>query len=173
MPNIKELLAKAKPRERTVKILLDGVIAGEIERLEAELLEVSQDWQPQDLTETHPARDISTKIVELREQAKEAEGEFTFRYIGDEEYSSLMASHPSLNKEELFDSGTFPRALIAASCVSPAMTADETRELFKVINQGEIQKLFDAAWDVHNSAGLIPFSLAASALQAAIGGGEK
>lgn len=173
MPDIKALLAKAKPRERTVKVMLDGATAGEIEGLEAELLEVSEDWQPSDLAEEHPGRGIAARIAELREKARESEAEFRFRYIGDEEYSSLLAAHPSTSKEELFDSESFPRALIAASCVDPVMTADEAKELFKVINQGQIQRLFDAAWDVHNAAGLVPFSLAASALLAAVGGDEK
>ncbi|TXS35716.1 hypothetical protein [Streptomyces sp. OR43] len=173
MPDIKALLAKAKPRERTVKIMLDGALAGEIERLEAELVEASEDWQPSDLTESHPGGVIAQQIAELREKAREAEAEFKFRYIGDEEYSSLLAAHPSTSKEELFDSDSFPRALIAASCVDPVMTVDDTKDLFKVINQGQIQALFDAAWDVHNSSSLVPFSLAASALLAAVGGGEK
>lgn len=173
MPDIKALLAKAKPRERTVRIMLDGALAGEIERLEAELLEVSGDWQPSDLTESHPGGAVAQRIAELREQARESEAEFTFRYVGDEEYSSLMAVHPSTNKEEAFDSESFPRALIVASCVDPVMTDDDAKALFKVINQGQIQSLFDAAWDVHNSASLVPFSLAASALLAAAGGAEK
>lgn len=173
MPDIKDLLAKAKPRERAVKVLLDGETAGEIERLEAELLEVSEDWQPADLADEHPGRQISAQIAELREKARASEAMFRFRYIGDEEYSSLLAAHPSTNKEELFDSNSFPRALIARSCVDPVMSEEQAKELFKVINQGQIQTLFDAAWDVHNSSGLVPFSLAASALLAAAGGGEK
>ncbi|MET7648374.1 hypothetical protein ABZS83_33080 [Streptomyces sp. NPDC005426] len=173
MPDIKALLAKAKPRERTVKIMLDGALAGEIERLEAELVEVSQDWQPSDLTETHPGGPIAEQIAQLRETARDSEGEFRFRYIGDEEYSSLLAAHPSTDKDQAFDSESFPRALIAASCVDPVMTEDDAKALFKIINQGQIQTLFDAAWDVHNSSSLVPFSLAASALLAAAGGGER
>ncbi|MFD5111435.1 hypothetical protein ACFWNG_03820 [Streptomyces sp. NPDC058391] len=173
MPDIKALLAKARPRERTVKIMLDGATAGEIGRLEADLLDTSEDWQPSDLADEHPGRALASQIAELRQKARESEADFRFRYIGDEEYSSLLAAHPSTSKEELFDSDSFPRALIAASCIDPVMTEDQAKELFKVINQGQIQRLFDAAWDVHNAAGLVPFSLAASALLAAVGGDEK
>ncbi|MFJ4916055.1 hypothetical protein [Streptomyces sp. NPDC088726] len=173
MPDIKALLAKAKPRERAVKIMLDGALAGEIERLEGELLTVSEDWQPSDLAEQHPGREIAAQIAALRETARESEAEFRFRYIGDEAYSSLLAEHPSTDNNQAFDSESFPRALIAASCVDPVMTEADARDLFKVINQGQIQTLFDAAWDVHNSASLVPFSLAASALLAAAVGAEK
>jgi hypothetical protein len=173
MPDIKALLAKAKPREGSAKILLDGQIAGEIERLEAELLEVAGDWEPTDLAEQHPGRKISQRLAELREQAKASEAVFRFRYIGDEAYSSLMAAHPSTDPQEGFDNVTFPRALIAKSAIDPVMTEGDVRDLFEVISQGEIKKLFDTVWDVHNSSGLVPFSLAASALLAAAGGGEK
>ncbi|MFF4246218.1 hypothetical protein ACFYY2_17370 [Streptomyces sp. NPDC001822] len=173
MPDIKALLAKAKPREGSTTVLLDGQTAGEIERLEAELLQVSEDWQPADLTEQHPGRKISEQIAKLRQKAKNSEAVFRFRYIGDEAYSSLLAAHPSKDPQEGFDSVTFPRALIAASAVDPVMSEDDVKALFEVISQGDIKRLFDTVWDVHNSSGLTPFSLAASALLAAAAGGEK
>jgi hypothetical protein len=79
-----------------------------------------------------------------------------------------MAAHPSDNAQEVFDNVTFPRALVAASCVQPKMTEDQVIDLFEIINEGEIKKLFDAAWDVHNSSDVVPFSLAASALLASL-----
>lgn len=173
MPDIKDLLAKARPRERTVKVLLDGQLAGEIERLEAELREVSEDWQPSDLTEQHPGRKVSEQIAKLREKVKASEVPFLLRNIGDKAYSDLVAAHPSTDPNEAFDSVTFPRALIAASCVDPAMAPEDVAALFEVITQGQIKDLFDAAWDVHNSSGLVPFSLAASALLAGLAGGER
>jgi hypothetical protein len=81
-----------------------------------------------------------------------------------------MAAHPSKDDNEAFDSETFPRALIAASCVDPVMSEEQVAELFEKINQGEVKKLFDAAWDVHNSSEMVPFSLLASGLLAALGG---
>lgn len=170
MPDITAILKAAKPRERTVKVCIAGDLAGEVERLEAELAQVSEDWQPADLTEKHPGREISEKLAELRAKMREAEVPFLLRYIGDEKYSSLLAAHPSSDPQEGFDSVTFPRALIAACCVDPVMTEDQVKQLFEVLNQGQIKDLFDAAWDVHNSSSLVPFSLAASALLAALGG---
>ena len=79
-----------------------------------------------------------------------------------------MAAHRSVNAGEAFNSDTFPRALIAASCVDPVMSEEQTAQLFEKINEGEIKKLFDAAWDVHNSSDVVPFSLAASALLASL-----
>ncbi|MFF1281048.1 hypothetical protein [Streptomyces sp. NPDC058299] len=170
MPDIGDILKQAKPRERTVMVCVRGDLAGEAERLAAELARTSDDWEPSDLTETHPGRELAAQLKAVREQIKAAEVPFLLRYIGDRAYSDLVAAHPSEKDDELFDSDTFPRALIAASCVDPVMTEDQVAELFEVINEGQIKALFDAAWDVHHSADVVPFSLAASALLAALGG---
>ncbi|MFE7954375.1 hypothetical protein [Streptomyces sp. NPDC057413] len=168
--SIEDILKQARPRERTVMVCIRGDLAGEADRLSEELSKVNQDWQPTDLTEEHPGRQIAAKLAELREQIKAAEVPFTLRYIGDRAYSDLLAAHPSDNDDQLFNDATFPRALIAASCVDPVMSEDQVADLFEVINEGEIKKVFDAAWDVHHSADVVPFSLAASALLAGLGG---
>jgi hypothetical protein len=170
MPSIEDILAQATPRERTVMVCIRGDLAGEAERLQDELARVSTDWEPSDLTEVHPGRELAVKLKEVREQVKSAEVAFKLRYIGDKAYSDLMAAHPAEDDSQAFDSETFPRALIAASCVDPVMTEEQVVQLFEKINEGEIKKLFDAAWDVHNSSEMVPFSLLASALTAALGG---
>ncbi|MEU5442769.1 MULTISPECIES: hypothetical protein [Streptomyces] len=168
--SITNILKQAKPRERTVMVCIRGDLAGKAERLSEEISRVSEDWEPADLTEEHPARALSAELKEARDQARAAEVPFTLRYIGDKAYSDLLAAHPSEKDGELFNDATFPRALIVAACVDPVMTEGQAAELFEVLNQGEIQKLANAAWDVHTSADLVPFSLAASALLAALGG---
>ncbi len=168
--SIEDILKQATPREKTVKICIRGDLAGEVERLQDELSRVSEDWEPADLADVHPGRVIAEQLKAAHVQAREAEVPFTLRYIGDKAYSDLMAAHPSDSDQEAFHSVTFPRALVAASCVQPVMTEGQVIELFEKINEGEIKKLFDAAWDVHNSADVVPFSLAASALLAALGG---
>jgi hypothetical protein len=166
--SIEDILAKAKPREKTVMVCIRGDLAGEAERLQDELSRVSEDWEPADLSEAHPGRAIAEQLKAVHQQVREAEEPFKLRYIGDKAYSDLMAAHPSEDANEAFDSEAFPRALVAASCVEPVMSEEQVTQLFEVINEGEIKKLFDAAWDVHNSSDLIPFSLAASALLASL-----
>jgi len=169
MPSsIEDILAKAKPREKTVMVCIRGDLAGEAERLQDELSRVSEDWEPTDLSEVHPGRAIAEQLKAVHQQVREAEEPFKLRYIGDKAYSDLMAAHPSKDDNEAFDSDAFPRALVAASCVEPVMSEEQVTQLFEVINEGEIKKLFDAAWDVHNSSDVIPFSLAASALLASL-----
>lgn len=166
--SIEDILAKAKPREKTVMVCIRGDLAGEAERLQDELSRVSEDWEPTDLSEVHPGREIAERLKAVHAQVREAEEPFLLRYIGDKAYSDLVAAHPSENEQEAFNSETFARALVAASCVQPVMTEEQVTALFEVINEGEIKKLFDAAWDVHNSSEVVPFSLAASALLASL-----
>ena len=170
MASIEDILAEATPRERTVKVCIRGDLAGRAEQLQEDLAQVSSDWEPEALTDVHPGRELAVQLKEVREQIKAAERPFTLRYIGDKAYSDLMAAHPSKDDSQAFDSESFPRALIAASCVDPVMTEEQVTQLFEVINEGEIKKLFDAAWDVHNSSEMVPFSLLASALAAGLGG---
>jgi hypothetical protein len=167
--SIDAILAQATPRERTVKVCVRGDLAGQADRLAEELAKVSEEWEPADLTDVHPGRKVAAELKAVREQIKAAEVPFVLRYIGDKAYSDLLAAHPSENDNELFNAD-FPKALIAASCVDPVMTEKQAAELFEKLNQGEIKRLFDAAWDVHNSSEIVPFSLAASALLAALGG---
>lgn len=168
--SIEDILAEATPRERTVRVCIRGDLAGRMEELQDELATASEDWEPSGLTDVHPGRVLAEEMRELREQIRAAERPFTLRYIGDRAYSDLMAAHPSDNDGEAFNSESFPRALIAASCISPVMSEEQAAQLFEKINEGEIKKLFDAAWDVHNSSDVIPFSLAASALLASLTG---
>ncbi|MFF1547158.1 hypothetical protein [Streptomyces sp. NPDC058291] len=170
MPSIQDILQQAKPRERTVQVCIRGDLASEVERLTDELSKVSQDWQPESIADEHPGRRIAVELQKARASARAAEQPFVLRYIGDRAYHDLLAAHPSDKDNELFDDHTFPKALIAASCVDPQMTPEQADELFEVINQGEQKKLFDAAWEVHNGVGASPFSLAASALLAGLGG---
>jgi hypothetical protein len=170
MPSIQDILQQAKPRERTVQVCIRGDLASEVERLTDELSKVSQDWQPESIADEHPGRRLAVELQKARAEARAAEQPFVLRYIGDRAYHDLLAAHPSDNDNELFDDHTFPKALIAASCVDPQMTPEQADELFEVINQGEQKKLFDAAWEVHNGVGASPFSLAASALLAGLGG---
>ncbi|MGW5126680.1 hypothetical protein ACWEQ7_22020 [Streptomyces sp. NPDC004069] len=170
MPDIAEVLARAKPRERTVRVCLAGDLAGEAERLEAEIARVSaEEWEPSSIADRHPGRPLAAQLAEVNRQIHESAVEFRFRYVGDRAYSDLVAAHPSKDPGQAFDSESFPRALIAACCIDPVMTVDQVAELFEVLTQAQIKDLFDAAWDVCNAqVGAVPFSLAVSALLASI-----
>jgi hypothetical protein len=100
-------------------VCIRGDLAGEAERLTEEITKVSRTGSPTtSRTDTRPGRSPQ-QLKEAREQVRAAEEPFTLRYIGDKAYSDLLAAHPSEDDNELFDSVTFPRALVSASCVEP------------------------------------------------------
>src|ERR1044072_1973439 len=94
MASIEDILAEARPRERTVKVCIRGDLAGRMEELQDQLAQTSTDWEPSNLSEAHPGRASDEAMETLREQVKAAEVPFPLRYIGDKAYSDLMAAHP-------------------------------------------------------------------------------
>lgn len=169
MPDIKDVLAKAKKREHTVLICLAGDVAAEVERLEAELAAAS-DWQAESIADRHPGVVIAERIAEARERMKAAEVPFTFRALGAKAWSDLVAAHPGKIEGEPWDAETLAPALVSASAVDPEMTPDDVDELFETLNLAQRQQLIDAAWHVNGEATSIPFSLRASAILASLTG---
>lgn len=167
MPNIKEVLAKAKPREHTVRMCVAGDAAAEYDRLEAQLSSTAQ-WQPQSMAEANPSSAIAERMVAVQEQMREAEVDFTFRALGKLAWSDLVAEHPSSTEGELFDPETLAPALVAACAVDPEMTREDVDELFETLNMRQRQQLTEAAWHVNGEATSVPFSLHASAILASL-----
>ncbi len=97
---------------------------------------------------------------------KDAEVEFTFRALGAQAWSDLVAAHPGKADGDAWDPDTLAPALVAASAVDPVMTQDDVDELFEALNMGQRQALMDAAWQVNGEATSVPFSLHASAILA-------
>jgi hypothetical protein len=174
MADIEALLKQAKPRETVAAVYLDGATAAEIERLDRQLAEASDGtWQASSMADAHPGREIAEKIAAAREKLKASEAEFRFRALPDREWSDLLAAHPPRDAEkEMFNPDTFPAALIAACAVDPAMTSDQVGRLFAVLNQGQRNQLFTAAYEVNTEGTSVPFSVSASAILAALGDGK-
>jgi hypothetical protein len=165
MPDIKDILAKAKPREHTVRICLAGDVAAEVERLEAELAATSS-WQQQSIADAHPGIEIAKRIKEARERMTAAEVPFTFRALGAKAWSDLVAEHPSDKPDEAWDDESLAPALVAACSVDPVMTPDDVEALWEQLNLGQRQELINAAWSVNGEATTVPFALHASAILA-------
>lgn len=162
MPDIAEILTKARPREHSVTLCLAGDVAAEVDRLEAELRAVGQ-WQPGSIADEDPRRELAERIQAAREKMRDAEVTFTFRALGARAWSDLVAQHPSQNKDEAWDAETLAPALVAASAIDPVMTREQVDELFEALNQAQRDELVGAAWSVNGEATSVPFSLLASA----------
>lgn len=165
MPDIKDILARAKPREHSIRICVAGDLAAEYDRLQAELAQVAA-WQPQSMAEENPSTALAQQMAELQERMKDAEVEFTFRALGAKAWSDLVAEHPGKTSDDAWDAETLAPALVSACSIDPIMSAAEVDELFETLNVGQRQLLIDAAWQVNGEATSIPFSLHASAILA-------
>lgn len=172
MPDISEILKRAKPRERSVTICLAGDEVAEVERLERQMADLSDTWQADSLASGNPHEKLAKQIKAARDRMKKAEVEFRIRALGAQAWSDLVAAHPSKNKNEAWDPETFPQALLAQCCVDPVMSADQVGELFEVLNEGQRTELCQAAYDVNAEATSIPFSVSASAILSSLTGGK-
>ncbi len=171
MPDIKDILAQATPREHTVRICLAGDVAAEVERLEADLAATSS-WQQQSLAEANPGIEIAERIKDARERMQAAEVPFTFRALGDKAWSDLVAEHPGKTPDEAWDDETLAPALVAACAIDPVMTPKDVDALFETLNLGQRQELINAAWSVNSEGTSVPFALHASAILASHTGGK-
>jgi hypothetical protein len=168
MPDITDILKRARPREKAVWLCLAGDVMAEIEDLERQLTAVSDTWEPDSLAAVNPAEAIAKKIKAAREKMRKAEAKFTLRSLGDKAWSDLVAAHPSADKNQMWDPDTFPKAALVACLVDPVVTAEQAEELFGVINQGQREELLAAAYEVNAEATAIPFSVSASGILAGI-----
>ncbi len=174
MTSMDEILARKKPNERSVDILLDSTLKGEISALEKELSRVSRNSR-RSLSDVSPDH-IQTQIDALYDQALEETVTFTFRDIGRKAYDALVAEHPPTKEQKDdykaqdgpgnlgFNPETFPPALISACCVDPEISLAQATLICDTWSEGDIQELFLCAIAVCKEKTSIPFGKSASAV---------
>jgi hypothetical protein len=170
MPDITDILKKAKRRQKSVFLALAGDKLAELERLEKELAALGDAWAPGSIAETDPRKKLAEKVSAVRQAVRDSETEFKFEALGDKAWSDLVAAHPPKEKGHAFDPETFAPALIAACAIDPVMTPDQVKELFDVFNHAQRDALWQGAFDVNTEATGIPFSLTASGILASLTG---
>ncbi len=140
-------LRKKQPFERVVPIPLN-----------AEAVQAFKDASDA-LAKVEMAKGDTTSAASAYETARQAlqaeTVDMRFRAIGRKAYDALVLQHPpgedqkAKHPEMTYDLESFSVALIAASCVEPAMTVDEVLELAENWNVGEYMQLWMAALEVN------------------------
>ena len=159
------LIAGARRRESTLPLCLAGDLAAEHEELEAELEAVMRPgaWTAGSLADTNPTIALSERIVAVEAQMAEHTTTLRFRALKRSDWEALIAAHPGREgKEERWNWSTFAPAIVSACLVDPVMTVAEVDELFDVVNEGQRDALFGAAFQVNQEATTVPFSERAS-----------
>lgn len=162
-PGIAALLAKVKPATAAVRMCLAGDLLAERDLLRDELAQ-HDGWEPGDLSAADPRTALREQLSALEERMRANTAEFRFQALGEKAWSDLLAVHPAREgKDEQWDSGTFPMALLAASAVEPAMTVADVEQLFDAFNLDQRSNLFHAAYSANIRGVDIPFSSASYA----------
>jgi hypothetical protein len=157
-----DVLAKAKRREATLRLYLDGPAEAEFRTLDAELTRrtTAEDWQTDDpFTEAAALADRITAAAAAMEESAQL---FTFRALGRLAWEALIEANLGRSETERFNPTTFPVALVAASLADPEMTVEDVEALFDLLNEGQRDEMFAVAYNVNAEATSVPFSAGVS-----------
>lgn len=175
------LLSRYKPAERTVRILLDGSLAAELDKLADELDRTRRKElrDPQGLATKVPA--VEAKLADLRDRADAATVEVTVRAMSGEQFDDLRRRFPPTEEQwesyknqakasplfapqppEVDVLGMAPEliglslAAVDGQLVEPS--AEEGYKLWAVLHDGARGDLYGAAWEVNGQTSTRPFS---------------
>ena len=158
--SIDDIIGAATLPEHTVRLCLLGELVAEHERLEADLNALPE-FVASHMADTDPRVPLAQQLRDIEQQMAASETAFTFRALGSRKYRELVDAHPG-KPDERFDTESFPRALISACAVDPVMTPTDVDRLFDVLNAGQVEALFMAAFVVNEGPTSVPFSASAS-----------
>lgn len=150
-----EIKGKARRRESVAVVCLAGDLSADAERLTVELeaVKARPGIHPEDAAER--AR-LESELDEVRQLMKSSEVELRFRALPPQEYSDLVAAHPSDDPDQAFDAESFDPALVAACSLEPRMTVAEVNELYENLNRHSRSLIWSAAWRACNGAVSVP-----------------
>lgn len=164
-----KIVAEASRPESSVTLCTAGALNARYQSLEREL-EEEQRKTITSLGEGGRRRELAEQIERVLDEMRAHEHTFTFRALAHKAWSDLTAAHkPREDRNELVNLATFPPACITASLVAvdgeeTTATAEEVDGLFDVLNEGQIDALFNAAWEANTGGRTVPFSGLASVI---------
>lgn len=180
MSKVSEILARRKPRTKSIRLILDGAATDELERARAELTNAKrEDKETEDegtgtLATGSLTPDAERRYKEIEAKILEDAQIFTFKAIGRKKLSRIRAEHPpsaeqwTIYKERskanplvqppTFDPDGIAPQLIEAALVDPELSLEEATELWDELSDGEAAQIYDAAWEVCMEAATIPLS---------------
>lgn len=163
---ISDILRDKKPNSKTVDIILDSDLAGEIQLKEQELAQMRMKKGRSLADGIGP---LETQLDDLYEKAADIAVTFTFTDIGRRVFDELVLSHSPTKQQkdrmaELgggileFNIDTFPPALLAATSSDPELTLEEATEIFDTWGSGDAEVLFSTALLVCKERQSVPLS---------------
>lgn len=158
-----EIDERWQPTRTRTTICLDTNLVIEIERLEAQIKDLTEN---RDGSAADPVGPLAEQVLEKRQQAKASEVEFVFKSIGGLAGRELVRDHPPTKeqKDKLgegeslpWNPETYPPALLAASCesVRNGTVAWWTKKLDEW-GDGQIARLWRSALAAQQGANDVP-----------------
>jgi hypothetical protein len=176
-----DVLAKARPAERSIRLCLRGDLVARFEDLDRQLVE-AQRGQADSLAGSG-ATAIARQMDTLRAEMDEATVTFVVRAMPRPAYRAFLAAHPPRKgpdgkplpeDEEGIDASTFGFDLARACIVEPEMTDEQWAHLVDdILSDRQFEQLTMAALAVCRGDVDVPFSYAASTLMSNSGGASN
>lgn len=168
--NFKAMLSGAKLPEKVVSVCLRGDLAGEYEKLEAQLDQLR--GTPSNSLEGNGEAELLDRMDTLRTQMLDESYDVVMRAKPRAEWRDLCNQYPprkaddgSIDERDVLmgvNTETFFDGIVRACMVDPELTDDEWSDFQAVLTDKQFSKLADAAWSVNRSDVDIPFSPAGS-----------
>ncbi len=166
-----DMLASAKPAERTIAICLRADLVADFEVAERDL-EVAIEKGSTSLAGSGAA-ELAERIEALQTEMRDSTVDFRLRAMPRGKFRALIGAHePRRDAEDNVveddrlsgvNSETFYPALIRASTVAPEPTDAEWQQLLdETLSDAQYEELFTVAWQLNRSPIDVPFSRAAS-----------
>ncbi len=161
-----DILRDKKPNSRTVDIVLDSDLAGEIQLKEQELAQMRVRKGRSLADGVGP---LQIELDALYEQAADIAVTFTFTDCGRKNFDQLVLDHSptKAQRDHIAELGggileynidTFPPALLALTASDPEMSLEEATEIFNTWGSGDAEILFTTALIVCKERTSIPLS---------------
>lgn len=163
MGALAKIAAEASRPECSVVLCTAGALNARHQELERQLVAEARKDRTS-LADGGRRREIAEQMQSVGEQMRAHEHTFTFRGMSRRDWSDLTAKHPPrAGVNERLNVDTFLPAVILACLVEvdgePAdATEDEVDALLDVLNEGQRDALFGAAWTANTGGVSVPFS---------------
>lgn len=171
--SLADLRATHKPVQNTVRVPMRADLADEIGRLEDQIGREQRVDERENRDAVAPQ--LAKQVRELEDELAASEVEFVFRAIGRRDYAKLLTDNPPNDEQKAeaeaggfmlaFNPDTFPPALMAAMCVTPASTLEDWADIWENWSDGQTQQLWQTCLKTQQgSVDVGPKSLIASAI---------
>jgi hypothetical protein len=164
MGTIDDIIASATLREETATVCVAGDLNAQHETAEKALRAIG-DWVPAKMGEEDPRTALAATVTDLEARMAAHEHTFRFRSLPWKAFRKLRRDHTP--DSGILDSDAFVPALILACAADPTFTdLAQVEQLLDVLSEGQVDRLFTAAWAANVGSADIPKSVLASARMA-------